>query len=183
MKIKNAEQEVTAFGTGAEREEKVDKGRFDLLPPAAYQTATQGILKDFTWPQVYAATAHLLDFQTVEKLEENLRVMCTLAWIITKKHDKELPLKALAVHFEQGGRNRGNDNWKKGIPLSSFISSGLRHMEQCHAGLEDEPHHRAFLWNMVSGLQTLLWVGEGRLPDSLLDVGQNSTQMLYGKEK
>jgi hypothetical protein len=55
----------------------------------------------------------------------------------------------LAIHFEKGAAKYGENNWKKGIPSSSFEDSGFRHLCQWMSGNTDEPHHISAIWNMI----------------------------------
>lgn len=58
-------------------------------------------------------------------------------------------LLEVAVHFEEGAKKYGECNWQKGIPISSYINSAVRHYLKWLRGDDDEPHHRAFLWNLI----------------------------------
>lgn len=60
----------------------------------------------------------------------------------------------LSKHFSEGMKKYGKDNWKKGIPLSSYIDSGIRHYLKVLAGWTDEPHDRAFIWNLICAIWT-----------------------------
>ena len=43
---------------------------------------------------------------------------------------------------------------KKGIPLHCYIDSGVRHYLKFLRGDKDEPHDRAFVWNMLGAIWT-----------------------------
>jgi hypothetical protein len=79
-------------------------------------------------------------------------------------------LMMLAKHFEAGATKYGDRNWEKGIPLSRFFDSALRHMLKFLDGKRDEPHLVAAVWNLTCLIQTRHWIEEGRLPDTLMDV-------------
>ncbi len=49
-------------------------------------------------------------------------------------------LLRLARHYESGAVKYGDRNWEKGIPISSFVDSGMRHLLKYMAGWEDEDH-------------------------------------------
>lgn len=106
--------EVTTFPTGANRDGKGGKGKFELLPMRA--------------------------------------------------------LNALAIYFEKGADKYGDRNWEKGIPYSSFVNSGLRHLGQFMTGKKDENHLVACVWNLICLLDTKLRVEEGILPKELNDL-------------
>lgn len=59
-----------------------------------------------------------------------------------------------AKQFEDGSKKYGDDNWKKGIPVKFYIDSGVRHYLKYKRGDIDEPHDRAFLWNMICAIWT-----------------------------
>lgn len=61
----------------------------------------------------------------------------------------------LSKHFSEGCKKYGRDNWKKGIPVSSFMDSGIRHYLKVKAGWTDEPHDRAFVWNLMCACWTM----------------------------
>lgn len=61
----------------------------------------------------------------------------------------------LSKHFAEGMKKYGKDNWKKGIPISSYMDSGIRHYLKVKAGWEDENHDRAFVWNMMCAIWTM----------------------------
>lgn len=63
---------------------------------------------------------------------------------------------SLAEHFTEGAEKYGERNWEKGIPYSSYIESGARHLLMFLEGREDEKHDNAFMWNMLCLTATLL---------------------------
>ena len=65
-----------------------------------------------------------------------------------------LALLRLAKHFEEGAKKYGERNWEKGIPISSFIDSALRHVFKYMAGKQDEDHLIAAVWNLIAAIET-----------------------------
>ena len=61
----------------------------------------------------------------------------------------------LSKHFAEGMKKYGKDNWKKGIPISSYMDSGIRHYLKVKAGWNDEPHDKAFIWNLICACWTM----------------------------
>uniref|UniRef100_UPI00257B1773 dATP/dGTP diphosphohydrolase domain-containing protein n=1 Tax=Bacteroides sp. Phil13 TaxID=1929999 RepID=UPI00257B1773 len=61
----------------------------------------------------------------------------------------------VAKHFEDGAKKYGEDNWKKGIPVNSYIDSAIRHYIKWLDGWTDEPHDRAVLWNLMCCIWTI----------------------------
>jgi hypothetical protein len=55
----------------------------------------------------------------------------------------------VAKHFEEGAKKYGDNNWRKGIPVYCYIDSALRHYLKWLRGDDDEPHDRAFVWNIL----------------------------------
>lgn len=67
--------------------------------------------------------------------------------------DANTALLEVSKHFEEGAAKYGEDNWKKGIPESSYIDSAVRHYLKWLRGDDDEQHGRAFVWNIMC----LIW--------------------------
>lgn len=70
--------------------------------------------------------------------------------------DANTALLEVSKHFEEGAAKYGEDNWKKGIPESSYIDSAVRHYLKWLRGDDDERHDRAFVWNIMC----LIWTHE-----------------------
>lgn len=102
------------FTTGAQRDSREGKGRYDLLPPRA-------------------------------------------------THRK-------ARVCERGAASYGERNWEKGMPISRFIDSAMRHVFQYLRGKADEDHLAQAAWNLDAALETEERIGEGLLPGSLSDL-------------
>ena len=62
----------------------------------------------------------------------------------------------VAKHFEEGAKKYGEYNWQKGIPTSCYIDSAVRHYLKWMRGDEDEPHDRAFVWNILCCIWTCI---------------------------
>jgi hypothetical protein len=60
----------------------------------------------------------------------------------------------IAKHFEAGAKKYGENNWQKGIPTKHYIDSGVRHYLKHLRGDQDEPHDRAFAWNILCCIWT-----------------------------
>jgi hypothetical protein len=71
-------------------------------------------------------------------------------------------------------------NWEKGIPISRFLDSALRHLYKYKAGMRDEPHLSMALWNVLSALQTAVWVHRGVLPAELFDLPNHISKKKIG---
>ena len=56
----------------------------------------------------------------------------------------------VSKHFEEGAKKYGERNWQKGIPAHCYIDSAVRHYLKWLREDEDEPHNRAFIWNVMA---------------------------------
>lgn len=79
-------------------------------------------------------------------------------------------IKRLAQLFERGAEKYDDRNWEKGIPLSVYADSMLRHAFQAAAGQEDEDHLAAVAWNALCMATTQQRIREGLLPAELDDL-------------
>ena len=64
-------------------------------------------------------------------------------------------LLEVSKHMEEGAKKYGERNWEKALPVSCFIDSAVRHYLKLLRGDDDEPHDRAFCWNMLCCLWTI----------------------------
>lgn len=78
-------------------------------------------------------------------------------------------LKRLGVHFANGAKKYGDNNWQKGQPLSQYYTSAMRHMLAWYDEEEDEDHFAAAMWNNGAAMWTLEEIRAGRLPAELDD--------------
>lgn len=79
-------------------------------------------------------------------------------------------LHALDVHMEKGAAKYEDRNWEKGMPLSEFYNSAMRHAEKFLAGYDDEDHLSAWLWNVACLIETKHRINAGLLPEALNDL-------------
>ena len=104
------------YETGARRDIRTGKGRYDLLPPLA--------------------------------------------------------INRVAGVYERGAAKYGYRNYEKGIPLSRYLDSALRHTFEVLEGKEDEDHAAQAAWNLLAFIQTQEMVRRGILQPSLNDLPQ-----------
>jgi hypothetical protein len=91
-----------------------------------------------------------------------------------------LPVRALievAKVFEAGARKYNARNWEKGIPLSRYMDSGLRHSLKWLRGDRDEPHLAMAIWNFMCLQDTQQRIAEGWLPMELNDLPCNPIEL------
>lgn len=80
------------------------------------------------------------------------------------------PLMEVAKIYAAGAKKYQDRNWQKGIPLSRFLDSALRHLFQFIEGKEDENHLHQCLWNILGLSYTLEMTRKGVLPTELNDI-------------
>jgi hypothetical protein len=81
-----------------------------------------------------------------------------------------LALRRVAVVLERGAVKYDARNWEKGMPLSRFVDSALRHLMQYVEGRRDEDHAAHAAWNLLSLVQTEEMIQRGLLPAELDDL-------------
>lgn len=62
-------------------------------------------------------------------------------------------LLRLSKHYEAGAKKYGRLNYQKGIPISAFMDSALRHMFKYLDGWDDEDHLCAAAFNILGAIQ------------------------------
>lgn len=72
--------------------------------------------------------------------------------------------------FETGCLKYGDRNWEKGIPISRYVDSALRHLNKYLAGMRDEPHLSMAAWNCLCALWTNAQITMGLRSASLYDL-------------
>lgn len=80
------------------------------------------------------------------------------------------PIERLAQHFENGAKKYGDNNWRLGQPLSSYLDSALRHVFKFQGGARDEDHLTAAVWNLIAFIDTERRITAGLLPAKLNDL-------------
>lgn len=131
------------FDTGAVRDIQVGKGRPTLMPLHVVATLLGERMDN---DPVMEQIAHFTDTEFTEYLYQALRLFADLAY----EGKVETMILEAAIHYEMGCAKYGEDNWKKGIPVNCYLDSAIRHYLKYHRGDTDEPHHRAFTWNLMS---------------------------------
>lgn len=138
----------TEFESGAVRDMRVGKGRCDLMPldVVAYFMRDDDENPDPIFTSVYK----FQESDDIEYLDKAFDNFC-----ITREWDPCTALLETAVHFEDGAKKYGDNNWRKGIPVKVFLDSALRHYIKFLRGDKDEPHDRAFCWNILCAIWTV----------------------------
>lgn len=130
------------FTTGAVRDIQTGKGRCDLMPVQVVAnlldnlTGGDYILREIASFAEYRLTLHLY------------RVLSAFA-VLAYDSSVETMILETSKHFEEGAKKYGENNWQKGLPANCYIDSAIRHYLKYRRGDNDEPHDRAFVWNIM----------------------------------
>ncbi|MCB6366631.1 DUF5664 domain-containing protein [Intestinibacillus massiliensis] len=127
---------MTTYGTGARRDDKAGKGRFDLMP---MDVASSFAIDDF-----FRCINNFSETGDTDHLLDAMRSFCH-----RREWNTYEALLEVAKLFESGAEHYGEDNWKKGIPTYSYLDSACRHYCKYCAGYADEAHDRAVIWNLM----------------------------------
>lgn len=145
MNIKDS-GERREFGTGAVRDIQEGKGRCDLMPldvVARVLTCSEATPDDIL--------DYIYEFQATGRTTYLYDALGVMERAFGGTSDM---LLEAAKHFEDGAKKYGEYNWQKGIPVKSYIDSAVRHYLKWLRGDEDEPHSRAFVWNILCAIWT-----------------------------
>ena len=148
MEIKDSGSR-TEFPTGAVRDIQEGKGRCDLMP----LDVVADYLDNSSNGKPYAVVFdYIYDFQITGDYINLLIAMGKFA----ENHwgEGKTMLLEVAIHFEEGAKKYGENNWQKGIPVRRYIDSAIRHYLKFLRRDEDEPHDRAFCWNLMCAIWT-----------------------------
>lgn len=132
----------TVFDSGAVRDIQEGKGRCDLLPLDIVAEWLNG-------DEVIKNIAAFVDNGNVAELFDVLLIFVTEHY-----PNNSTAILELSKHFEDGAKKYGEHNWKKGIPVCCFINSAVRHYLKFLRSEKDEPHDRAFMWNIICAIWT-----------------------------
>ena len=133
------------FSTGAVRDIQEGKGRCDLIPLDVVSDLFRG-----DDPNIPVILNYISCFQKTGLTE-------FLIWAVKSfinQFNAFDMLLEISKHYENGAKKYGENNWQKGIPIKSYIDSAVRHYFKWLRGDNDEPHDRAFCWNLISAIWT-----------------------------
>lgn len=132
----------SSFDSGAVRDIQEGKGRCDLMPLEVVAT----LLENLTGGDYIVR--EIASFTRTTKTKHLYKALVEFS-IIAFGDSVETMLLEVSKHFEEGAKKYGENNWQKGIPASCYINSALRHYLKWRRGDRDEPHDRAFAWNLM----------------------------------
>ena len=131
----------TKFDTGAVRDMRTGKGRCDLMP---LEVAADYLTRDGKPDRILLRIRQFQKSNDTKYLQIALDNFNEIHWMNNKTM-----LLEVAKHFEEGALKYGENNWQKGIPTYCYIDSAVRHYLKWLRGDKDEPHDRAFVWNLM----------------------------------
>ena len=139
----------TEFESGAVRDMREGKGRCDLLP----LDVVGGLINNHFLKYIDEFQFH----NDVLRLEMALKefVMNYTDWCPSRNYASQgfaTMVLEVAKHFEEGAKKYGDNNWQKGIPVRCYIDSAVRHYLKWLRVDDDEPHDKAFCWNIICAI-------------------------------
>ena len=130
------------FDTGAVRDIAEGKGRCDLLPLDVVSNTVDSMVLNHINDYVRCGDVLSLYDAIIGFSEQEMNWDIYTAMIEASKH------------YEVGAKKYDERNWEKGMPVHCFIDSGVRHYLKWRRGDTDEPHDRAFLFNILGAIWT-----------------------------
>lgn len=129
------------FETGAVRDIQEGKGRCDLMPIGTVGS----VLSNPT-------LCYISEYQKDGKIIHLMNALTSSGVY----NDPYTMMLEVSKHFEAGAKKYGEHNWQKGIPTHCYIDSAVRHYLKYFRGDNDEPHDRAFVWNILCCMWTCI---------------------------
>lgn len=137
----------TEFSSGAVRDMHEGKGNFAVMPLEVVSK-----LIDFNGDTILDSIAAFMRTNDTGHLYDALNTF-TAAY----HNQMETLLLETAIHYEQGAKKYGPDNWRRGIPTWCYIDSAVRHYIKWLRGDNNERHDRAFCWNLMCCIWEVDW--------------------------
>ncbi len=136
----------TQFSTGAVRDIQVGKGRPTLMPLGVVANLLDSLIGgDYIMREI-------AEFTETGNTKSLYRALSTFA-IFAYDGCVETMILETSKHYEEGAKKYGEvngvPNWKLGIPVNCYLDSAIRHYLKYRRGDKDEPHDRAFCWNIM----------------------------------
>lgn len=153
------------FTSGAVRDIQEGKGRCDLLPLKqignffTYLSNVRDLPKDennkkwVKYADILTSLDQFMKSGNEEYIVEAILIFCEGTFV-----DPYTAVLELSKHYEEGAKKYDERNWEKGISAHCYVDSAIRHLTKHLRGDRDEPHDRAFLWNMFG----LFWTIENK---------------------
>lgn len=132
------------FKSGAVRDSQEGRGRCDLLP-------LDCLVGEYGEDPVLLSIYQFQRDNALESIENAIKFFEADAF-----ENEETAILELSIHYQDGAAKYGDNNWQKGLPVSRYLSSAIRHYLKFRRGDQDEPHDRAVLWNLTAVIWTCL---------------------------
>jgi hypothetical protein len=129
------------FDTGATRDITEGKGRPTLMP----LKVVSRLLGKQTGDYIFQSIAAFTETGETRYLYAALLKFVAVAY----NGEPETMILETAIHFEEGAKKYGENNWQKGLPVNCYLDSAIRPYLKYRRGDKDEPHDRAFVWNLL----------------------------------
>ena len=148
------------FASGAVRDIQEGKGRCDLLPldivGEFFEKNNPEI--DNKKAEKYIVVGRILQDIDIAIREGKMDLIRFCIKDFAKLNNWTISTMFMEVskHYEEGAKKYAERNWEKGINCHCYVDSGVRHLFKWLDGWDDEPHDRAFIWNMLG----LLWTAK-----------------------
>ena len=133
------------FETGAVRDIQEGKGRCDLMPlDVVAEILNADDILHSIWIYKTIGDTTCLYKALIKFCTDKVRGYSRISDAMLE----------VSKHFEEGAKKYGENNWQKGIPTHCYIDSAVRHYLKFLRGDKDEPHDRAFVWNILCCIWT-----------------------------
>lgn len=142
------------FESGAVRDIQEGKGRCDLLP----LDVVSDCFRFGGFNEAADVFGYIYEFQQTRDVKFLLWAIDAAS--IFNNSWTEMFLE-VSKHFEEGAKKYGENNWQKGLPVNCYIDSAVRHFLKHLHGDTDEPHDRAFVWNLMCCVWTVKHIENG----------------------
>lgn len=139
------------FESGAVRDIQEGKGRCDLLP----LDVVSNIYDIFFNDETGTIFGNIAKFQQTGNIEFLVHSLDGFLDLSNFERFSNMFLE-VSKHFEEGCKKYGENNWQKGIPTHCYIDSAVRHFLKWLRHDDDEPHDRAFCWNILCCIWTCI---------------------------
>lgn len=169
------------FASGAVRDIQEGKGRCDLMPLRVVAQFMGGRGDNESRDAVIDDIGLFQQTGDTEHLYYALDAFCKVSgWRSTTTL-----LLEVAKHFEEGAKKYGENNWQKGLPVNCYIDSAVRHYLKWLRGDKDEPHDRAFVWNLMCCIWEVVYheygeAWEGEEPESACETISDIHGVAFG---
>lgn len=145
------------FSTGAIRDAAEGKPRMELLTPQMLKLLADHV----EMPRL----THVASFMRTNETVHLELLLIDVIWIET---DDTL-IDRCGTWMAKGAIRYADRNWERGLPVSRYLSSLLRHLVKWERDEADEDHAAAIVFNVMGIIFTRDMVKKGVLPAELDD--------------